>query len=75
MILPISRDTQYTRDFFPSYGCKNKTTVALAKLAQSLHGFGWTNVVENYIQCFESWPIHLLISQECLFQILMQISD
>lgn len=39
MILPISRDTQYTRDFSPSYGCKNKTTRALAKLVQSLHGF------------------------------------
>lgn len=71
MILSVSRDTRYTRDFFPSYGSKNKTTMALAKLVQSLHGFGWTNVVENYIQCFGYWPMHLLTSQLCLFQLLM----
>lgn len=73
-ILPTSRSTQYTRAFFPSYDSKNKTTMALAKLVQSLHGFGWTNVVENYIHYFGYWPMHLLVSQPCLFQFLMQIS-
>jgi len=32
------------------------------------------NVVENYIQCFGYWPMHLLTSQQSLFQLLMQIS-
>lgn len=48
--------------------------MALAKLVQSLHGFGSMNVVENYIQCFGYWPIHLLTSQQCFFLLLKQIS-
>lgn len=61
------------KEFLPLYGSKTKTTMALAKLYQSLHGFGSMNV-ENDIQYSGYWPIHLLTSKQCFFQLLKQTS-
>lgn len=67
--------TLNTQETFPLHmAVKTKPLGLLPNLFKVYMDLSQTNVVENYIQWFGYWPMHLLTSQQYLFQILMQIS-